>query len=123
VRVVNADGPPRLRAIFGARTPASTGGAPIAWRPDGRQLAFMTDRARWHDGTYRIVRVSADGSVRPGPTRARSMAWSPDGRYYAYMTEPPTWRDPRFLVIARAADGRRMRSVRLGDGDSVDWYR
>lgn len=123
VRVVNADGRPRVGPIFGARTPASAGGASIAWRPDGRQLAFVISRARTQTGNYRTMLVSADGSVRPGPSKARTMTWSPDGTYYAYMTEPPDWRDPRELVIARASDDRRTRTVRLAEGDTIDWYR
>lgn len=123
VRVVNADGRPRVAPIFSTRTPTSAGGASIGWRPDGRQLAFVTSRARTQVGYFQTTLVSADGSVSPGPDGARTMVWSPDGTYYAYMTEPPDWRAPRVLVIARASDDRRMRTVKLAEGDTIDWYR
>ena len=123
MRVVNADGRPRVAPIFSTRTPTSADGASIAWRPDGRQLAFVTSQARTQVGYFQTTLVSADGSVRPGPDNARTMVWSPDGTYYAYMTEPPDWRAPRVLVIARATDDRRMRTVKLAEGDTIDWYR
>jgi Tol biopolymer transport system component len=121
VNVVSGVGRPRVDAIFGARAPASVGGASIAWRPDGRQIAYAT--ARTAAGGYRITLLSADGTVRPARRNATTMVWSPDGAHYAYMTEPATWRDPRFLVIARATDGHRERRVRLAAGDTIDWYR
>lgn len=121
VNVVNVDGRPRVGAIFGARAPASVGGGSLAWRPDGRQIAYVT--ARTAAGGYRTTLLSAGGMARPGPANATTVVWSPDGTYYAYMTEPANWRDPRFLVIARSTDGRRMRAVRLAEGDTIDWYR
>lgn len=121
VNVVNVDGRPRVRAIFGARAPASVGGASLAWRPDGRQIAYAT--ARTFAGGYQTTLLSADGTAQPGPGKATTMVWSPDGAHYAYMTEPASWRDSRFLVIARTTDGHRMRTVRLAEGDTIDWYR
>ena len=122
VNVINVVGRPRVGPIFGAaRAPTSVGGASIAWRPDGREIAYAT--ARTSTGGYRTSLLSADGTVRPAPGKATTMVWSPDGAHYAYMTEPATWRDPRFLVIARAADGHRERTVKLAEGDTIDWYR
>jgi hypothetical protein len=121
VNVVNGVGRPRVGSIFGARAPASVGGASIAWRPDGRQIAYAT--ARTAAGGYRLTLLSADGTVRPARRKATTMVWSPDAAHYAYITEPATWRDPRLLVIARATDGHRERSVRLAEGDTIDWYR
>lgn len=54
-----------------------------AWSPDGRSLAFATDRAGavdvWvHDvGTGRASRLTRDGGSSP--------SWSPDGREIAYL--------------------------------------
>ena len=123
VNVVNVDDRPRPEAIFGVRSPASAGGGSLAWRPDGRQIAYVTSRARTRNHDYRTTLLSADGTARPGPRTATTMVWSPDGAHYAYMTKPASWRDPRSLVIVRTADGHRMRTVKLAEGDAIDWYR
>ena len=58
-----------------------------AWSPDGKRIAFVSDRS----GSPQIYVMEADGSdVRSGsPSRARTTpipAWSPDGRWIAYET-------------------------------------
>ncbi len=59
-----------------------------AWSPDGRRIAFESDR----DGNDEIYVMNADGS---GVTRLtdndaidRSPAWSPDGRRIAFDLHP-----------------------------------
>jgi dipeptidyl aminopeptidase/acylaminoacyl peptidase len=66
-----------------------------AWSPDGREIAFVSDRSDDRDrhfegGALHVVDV-ATGQVRRLTTesgRARSPAWSPDGRSIAYVGSP-----------------------------------
>jgi Tol biopolymer transport system component len=70
--VMNADGSGQ-RSL--TRDPASD--VQAAWSPDGRRIAFSSDR----DGNDEIYVMNADGSgqrnLTPGPTGGASPAWSP----------------------------------------------
>ncbi len=56
-----------------------------AWSPDGRELAFSSDRGNANRGVFVIA---ADGSglrrLTPTDSVASDPAWSPDGRRLAY---------------------------------------
>ena len=86
------------------------------WSPDGRRIAFGSDR----DGNREIYVMNADGS---GVTRLTDNdaidsgpAWSPDGRRIAFSST----RDGRFEVYVMNADGSGV--TRLTDNDAFDWH-
>lgn len=69
----------------------------LAWSPDGKQLAFTSNRSKPDpDATYNtdIWVVAADDSdkaahitqVTTGPGEDRAPAWSPDGKWITYTT-------------------------------------
>jgi len=64
------------------------------WSPDGRTLAFLSDRANC--GVFALCALSASGGeALPLHGRSRSItafSWSPDGRYILFLApdEPPT---------------------------------
>ena len=67
------------------------------WSPDGRYLAFLSDRA--HDGQYQVYLLPADGGEAvqltdtegPFPTQGGvpTIEWSPDGSKLAYIKYDP----------------------------------
>src|SRR5438445_82960 len=64
-----------------------------AWSPDGKQIAFQTNR----DGPYHIYVMSADGSnvrqLTSGDADDRHPAWSPDGKQLAIDSGDQTNRE------------------------------
>jgi len=68
-----------------------------AWSPDGKSLAFASNRSSEPDRNYNsdIWVVAADNSdkgahltqVTTNPGSDRAPAWSPDGKWIAYVTE------------------------------------
>jgi Tol biopolymer transport system component len=78
-----------------------------AWSPDGRRIAFYSER----DGNAEIYVMSADGT---GVTRLTNTkadegypAWSPDGRTISFDSD----RDGNFDVFAMNADGTNVRPL------------
>jgi Tol biopolymer transport system component len=95
-----------------------------SWRPDGRKLALMSNRATPTNptGDYEIFVMDADGSglrqltakiytMRPDGSRVRQLtfneladrypAWSPAGRWIAFATD----RDGNSEIYSMRADG------------------
>jgi Tol biopolymer transport system component len=122
VTVVRADGH-TPSAVLSRRARPSAGPQPLAWRPDGQQIAYTVSDVPTQNGAYKVMLQSSRGPSRPGPPQATALAWSPDGRRYAYLKEPDRYRDPVDLVIARASDGRRLRTITLPEGSVIDWLR
>jgi TolB protein len=58
-----------------------------AWSPDGRRIAFTSNR----DGNYEIYVISADGAriqrVTHHSERDDYAAWHPDGQHVAVVSE------------------------------------
>ena len=87
-----------------------------AWSPDGRRIAFDSNR----DGNREVYVMNADGS---GVTRLTDNgaadefpAWSPDGRRIAFESN----RDGNPEVYVMNADGSGV--TRLTDNGARDWY-
>jgi len=78
------------------------GSAP-AWSPDGKRIAFVTDR----DGSSEVYVMNLDGSAATrltynGAIHRESLDWSPDGRRIAFASS----RDGNFFEIyTMSADG------------------
>jgi Tol biopolymer transport system component len=72
-----------------------------AWSPDGKSIAFTSDR----EGHWQVYAMSADGSnvARLTHTSAddRDPAWSPDGQYLAFVST----RDRAWEIYTMRADG------------------
>jgi Tol biopolymer transport system component len=102
--VMRADGSARRQITW---TPANEA-APM-FSPDGRRIAFETDR----DGNFEIYEMAADGgSVRNVSNNAaadRSPAWAPDAERMAFLSDRD--RKPDFDVYTMKTDGTDVRRV------------
>src|SRR5439155_107582 len=107
-------------------TPASS----PAWSPDGRWLAFMSNRS----GKRNVWRVGLDGTPAEQLTdvvgELGEFRWSPDGRRLAYLvTDPPAEEELRQVQEKRDARvvGEAYRFARLYSFDRrpaiVGWTR
>jgi dipeptidyl aminopeptidase/acylaminoacyl peptidase len=128
VWVVGLDGTPPVQLTDGPWDDVQP-----AWSPDGREIAFVSDRSDERDrhfegGALHVVDV-ARGNVRRLTVesgRARSPAWSPDGAWIAYVGSPVAdeaspsdahlWRVPAAGGEPICLSGRLERSVGLRPG-------
>ena len=79
------------------------------WSPDGRRIAFTTNR----DGNTELYVMNADGSGQRRLTRTPERfegnpAWSPDGSRIAFQREGLK---PRWAFLVMNADGSGVRKV------------
>ena len=85
-----------------------------AWSPDGRKLAFVSDR----DGNSEVYVMNADGSGQRNLTRNPAYdadpAWSPDGRKLAFVSN----RDGKLRGLR---DERRRQRPAEGDATRRLW--
>ena len=147
VYVVDADGSglrrlaPAIEFTLLPGAPTSGFGANPAWSPDGRRIAFMSNR----DGNDDIFVVNADGSGlrnltrRPSGDRKRlgwfsfnGPMWSPDGRKITFRSRrerpseleraacrPRCQRDEIYVVDADGSGLRRLTHNWKSDGAPV----
>ena len=123
IYVMNADGS-RPRLLTRDR-PRAGGGAPLdtapAWSPDGRRIAFASDRA---GGEQEIYVMNADGSgVRRLTRTARHVidatpAWSPDGRRVVFASSRVGHFNLELFSMRPDGTGLR-RLTRTGGSDGV----
>jgi Tol biopolymer transport system component len=89
------------------------------WSPNGRRLAFTSDR----DGANDIFVMGTDGShpvnLTPDPASDRNATWSPDGTEIAFASD----RSGRFHLYALRRDGSRVTRLTNDAGSDTipDW--
>lgn len=91
-----------------------------AWSPDGRQIAFFSDR----DGQSEIYVIDADGQslrrLTSSPGGDENPAWSPDGRQLVFNSD----RDGAKNLWLMTRDGsaqRRLTNYRIGKATIPAW--
>jgi WD40-like Beta Propeller Repeat len=111
IGITNADG--TGRAVL--TTDPATDQWP-EWSPDGRKIAFLSDR----DGEFDIFVMDADGSnqtsLTPGPGREIHPQWSGDGTKMAFFSN----RDGNDEIYVMDADGSNQ--TRLTNNPLEDQY-
>jgi dipeptidyl aminopeptidase/acylaminoacyl peptidase len=143
VWMVNLEGGARMTPAAGL----SNGASDIRWAPDGKQFAYIAQRAIWVQGISSSHATRVCGYERSNSflsKRGNALSWSPDGSQLAFAgtVEPaPERSDPividRILYKTRTAisDNRRThvyivsaaggtpRALTAGDHDehSIDW--
>jgi dipeptidyl aminopeptidase/acylaminoacyl peptidase len=93
-----------------------------AWSPDGRQLAFVSKRAKGQgQATLHVLAVDGPGEVRTVATMADGIddpAWSPDGRWIAYTSRV---RDERYEAEDESWQAPRKVETFFSRLDDVGW--
>ena len=101
IYVIRADGSGKRRLTrSGAKDIAPAGS------PDGRRIAFASDR----DGKFEVYVMNADGSEQRrlvGKPANSFPAWSPDGRKIAFVSD----RDTNLELYVMSADGGAQRRL------------
>jgi len=94
-----------------------------AWSPDGRRIAFATDRfstdlRTLEIGAYRLATIDPDtGAIQPlgapAPFKSINPQWTPDGRALLYISDPDGVPN---LYRMSAAGGAVSRVTNVGTG-------
>ena len=111
IYAMNADGSGQTRLTYNE----GWDGAP-SWSPDGRRIAFQSDR---DGGDSEIYVMNADGSgvrrLTDNDARDSAPSWSPDGRRIAFHSS----RDGNYEIYVMNADGSGQ--TRLTDNEAYDY--
>jgi TolB protein len=91
-----------------------------SWSPDGRWIAYISDRSRpGNEGSYEIYVMRPNGTGLRRLTRDRwiddQLAWSPDGRQLAFVSSRA---GGRFGISVINADGTGFRRL-THDGEAL----
>jgi Tol biopolymer transport system component len=82
-----------------------------AWSPDGKQIAFVSNRVKNPSVTTQVYIMNADGTgasqLTTGLGNARYPAWSPDGKQIAFAYQFGTKSDI-YLINADASGFKRI---------------
>ena len=96
-----------LAAKFLVRTQVDWKDGSPAWSPDGKRIAFYSER----DGNSEIYVMSAEGGAATRLTNSKAdegyPAWSPDGRTISFDSD----RDGNFDVFAMDVNGSNVRPL------------
>jgi TolB protein len=106
--LMRADGT-RLRRITGSRAWERY----PSWSPDGRWIAYVSDRSRpGNEGSYEIYVMRPNGTGLRRVTRDRwiddQLAWSPDGRQLAFVSSRASG---RFGISVMNVNGTGFRRI------------
>lgn len=124
IYLVALDGTPP-RQVTDRPAVYSAAGSPLAWSPDGTQIAY-------YEGTYPFQRIGvmdvATGERRlltPEPNfqiyRSR-LVWSPDGRYLAfYQPVNPPHSNQEVIALVEVATGERQILTGPGFYNALSW--
>ena len=88
------------------------------WSPDGKALAFLSDRA----GTTQLYLMNMGGgearAITPGTYEISDFRWSPDGKQFAFLAREPKSqiRDGDAKIADREEDLERLWLVDFGSG-------
>ncbi len=94
---------------------------PLAWSPDGSQIAFF---ARYHPEAMSLVRP-ATGEVRQVPLpsdvgeSAYSLLWSPDGKQVAFLGGPA--RASNLFIVEVATGEVRQEASAIARESTITW--
>jgi len=94
------------------------GEQPVAWSPDGRLIAYLTQDALWvmrADGSHRRKLYSGLGFL---PLRT-SPVWSPDSRSIAFTYKDG--HDPEIFVVGAAGGEAKNLTDNNTQDDSLSW--
>jgi Tol biopolymer transport system component len=111
VWVMSADGREQ-RKLTGETSLAEGRFARLSWSPDGRRLAFTSDR----DGNAEVFTINSEGGglrrLTNNPEYDGDAAWSPNGRQLVFVSN----RDGSHGVYIMNADGSGQRTLTQPDG-------
>jgi TolB protein len=122
IYVMNADGSGKRRLARGVRVRNVGNGqrvtprGDLAWSPDGRRIAFDSDR----DGNFEVYVVNAGGSGQRNLTRKPGFdsdpVWSPDGRKIAFVSSDREGNGPPrgYEIYVMNADGSGQQMLARG---------